>query len=287
VFRREQISAIPFKGPVFSAQLYGNVVQRRCGDLDVLIRGSDVSRCAELMRGQGYIPQLRLAWEWSFQRGRFENVDVHWSVMDEVHQFPLTPDQLWERHATVRLCGQTVPVLCNEDALLALSFNGLKEGWKRFDRLRDIAALMRKNNEIDWRSFLAACRRWGCERIVLVGMFLANELFLAELPDDLHAPRRSHRKAMRAAGWVRDQIMIDPVGTSLGIDDWTYFPRLRERLWEKIPYCQIVAYSIFKAGQDEPKWQQTLRRGLYRSLRLPLIAIKRGLLALGHPGIKD
>jgi hypothetical protein len=68
------------------------------------------------------------------------------------------------------------------------------------------------------------------------------------------------------------------------MDDWRYFPRLRERLWDRFPYYQ-VAYSTFEPKTDEPEWRQTMRQSLYRSMRLPLIAVKKGLLALGHSGI--
>jgi len=276
VFRREQIPVIPFKGPIHSAQLYGTVSHRRCGDLDVLVRESDVTRCTELMRAEGYSPELRMAWELSFQRGRFEAVDLHWSVMEKMHQFPVSPERLWERRETLTVRGVSVPVLCAEDVFLSLCFNGLKEGWNRVDRLRDVAALMRKSDQIDWRRFLVQCRLWGCERIVLVGMYLANELFSADLPDDMHTRSRSHRKAMRMAAWIRDDVM--------DVDDWTYFPRFRERLWEKLPYYQYSAYAAFLPKNDEPKWRQNVRVGLYRSLRLPRIAVKKGLSAVGHSG---
>ena len=284
VFRREQIPAIPFKGPIHSAQLYGDVLHRRCGDLDVLILESDVSRCAELMRAEGYRPKLRFNWEWSFQRGRVEAVDLHWAVMEKLHQFPFTAQQLWDRRETITVNGLTVPVLSTEDVLLALCFNGMKEGWTRCDRLRDVAALMRGNTQIDWRRFLAQCRLWGCERIVMVTMYLANELFLADLPDVMHTASLSHRKAMRMAAKVRDAVLNGE--RSSVMDYWMSFPHLRERLWERIPYYQDFAYSTFEPKKDEPEWRQTVRRGLHRSVRLPLIAVKRGLSALGHTGIK-
>jgi Uncharacterised nucleotidyltransferase len=282
VFRREQIPAIPFKGPIHSAQLYGDVSHRRCGDLDVLIREGDVLRCTELMREQGYRPTLRLNWEWSFQRGRVEAVDLHWAVMAKLHQFPFTAQQLWDRRETITVAGTTVPVLCTEDVLLALCFNGMKEGWTRFDRLRDVAALMRRSKQMDWRGFLAQCRLWGCERIVMITMYLASELFSSDLSDDLHTGSRSHRKAMRMAAWVRDGVLN--MERSSVMDDW-YFPRLRERLWERFPYYQNFAYTRLQPKNDEPEWRQTVRQGLYRSVRLPLIAVKKGLSALGHSGI--
>jgi putative nucleotidyltransferase-like protein len=283
VFRRDQIPAIPFKGPIQSAQLYGDASHRRCGDLDVLIREGDVARCSELLRTEGYRPRLRLDWEWSFQRGRCEAVDVHWALTDKRHQFPFTAQQLWDRGETITVAGTTVPVLCMEDVLLALCFNGMKEAWRRYDRLRDVAALMHRGKQIDWRRFLAQCRVWGCERIVKVTMYLASELFSANLPDDLQEASRSNRRAKRTAAWVRDSVLNVERGPVM--DDRMFFPRLRERLWERLPYYQDVAYSTLKPKKDEPEWRQAVRQGLYRSVRLPLIAVKKGLVALGHSGI--
>src|SRR5262249_4730431 len=118
----------------------------------------------------------------SFKRGPLENVDLHWSVMERMHQFPLSAEQIWERRASAVLLGTTIPVMRLEDALLTLSFNGMKERWTRLDRIRDIAAVISKGQQVNWRQFLALCRLWGCERIVLTSMNLSRQLFSADLP---------------------------------------------------------------------------------------------------------
>ena len=97
------------------------------------------------------------------------------------------------------LAGASVPALGAEDTLLAICFNGLTEDWQRFDRIADVAELVRGSAAIDWPNFLDMCRRRGCERIVLLGLHLAKELFLVRLPECVELRLRSHRKAI----WIR------------------------------------------------------------------------------------
>src|SRR5262245_66347749 len=115
-----------------------------------------------------------------------------------------------------------------EDALLTLCFDGLKERWTRLDRIRDIAAIMRKPNEVNWRQFLTLCRLWGCERIVHTGMDLSRELFSAALPDGVDTRVRSYRKTARTAAYVRRRVMMNQPWTASAIEDWRYFTRMRE-----------------------------------------------------------
>jgi len=281
----ERIPALAFKGPIFGAQLYGDVALRTYADLDVLVRECDVARVTRVMRDEGYRTRLNLSWEISFQRGTGASVDLHWSIAEKIHQFPLTPDELWARRSIATLAGASVPALCAEDTLLAICFNGLTEDWQRFDRIADVAEFMRGRVAVDWPKFLAMCRRHGCERLVLLGLHLAKELFLVRLPEPVELRLRVHRKAIVAAGYQIDDFMnfaITSTDRRKGFDAWRFLLRMRERQRERIPYYQAIAYSLFKPKDDDAPWQRTGRQALYAVLRLPLLGIKHGLRAIGH-----
>lgn len=287
----EQVPAIPFKGPVLAAQLFGDIALRIYGDLDLLIRECDAATVTRIMADQGYrASAMSLGWERSFVRANGDSVDVHWSIAEKIHQFPLTADELWARRATTTLAGTPVPTLCPQDMLLTICFNGLTEDWQRCDRIADVAALMRANGAIDWPEFLDLCRRRGCERLVLVGLHLAKELFLVKLPQCVELRLQSHHKAIAKAGYAIDEF-IDFVITSTqrrqGFDFWRHTFRMRERQWERIPYYQSFAYSLFKPKDDDGPWQRTSREVLYRVLRLPLLGVKQGLRFLGRANLKE
>lgn len=287
----EQIPAMPFKGPALGAQFYGDIALRIYGDLDVLVREGDVAKVTGIMRDQGYREVgMSLSWERSFVHETGVSVDVHWSIAEKIHQFPLTADELWARRATIVLAETPVATLCAEDALLVICFNGLTEDWQRCDRIADVAELMRTSSAIDWPKFLDMCRRCGCERLVLVGLHLAKELFLVKLPECVELRLQAHRKSIARAGYAIDEF-IDFVVTSTrrrqGFDHWRHTLRMRERQWQKIPYYQSLAYGLFNPNDDDAPWQRASRQALYRVLRLPLLGVKYGLRALGHANINE
>lgn len=288
----EQIPAMPFKGPVLGAQFYGDLALRNYADLDVLILERDVAQVTRIMLDQGYheVGDMSLSWERSFVRPTGGSVDVHWSIAEKIHQFPLTPGELWARRATTALAGTSVPTLCAEDALLVICFNGLTEDWQRCDRIADVAELMRASSAIDWPKFLDLCRRRGCERLVLVGLHLAKELFLVRLPQYVERRLQSHRKALNRAGYAIDDFMDFMVTSTQRRDGSDYFRhvvRMREGQWERVPYYQSFAYSLFKPKADDAPWQRRTRQALYQVLRLPLLGVKHGLRVLGHANLKE
>jgi hypothetical protein len=100
-----------FKGPVLAAQLFGDIALRIYGDLDLLIRECDAATVTRIMADQGYrASAMSLGWERSFVRANGDSVDVHWSIAEKIHQFPLTADELWARRATTTLAGVPRPV---------------------------------------------------------------------------------------------------------------------------------------------------------------------------------
>ena len=288
----EQIPAMPFKGPVLSAQVYGDIALRMYGDLDVLVRECDADRVTRVMLEQGYRQgDMSLGWERSFVRDSGESVDLHWAIAEKIHQFPLTADDLWTRRVTVSLAGTPVQTLCAEDSLLAICFNGLSEDWQRCDRIADVAELLRHaGSTIDWPKLLALCRQRGCERLVLVGLHLAKELFMSRLPPIVEQRLQSHHRALVRAGYALDDFldfMITATDRRRGADYWRHIFRMRERQWEKFPYYQSFAYDLFKPKADDAAWQRNSRRLLYGALRLPLLGVKRGLRVLGHATLEE
>ena len=288
----EQIPAMPFKGPVLGAQLYGDMALRIYSDLDVLVHERDADRVTRVLLAQGYRQgPMSLGWERSFVRDSGESVDLHWSIADKIHQFPLTAAELWARRTTVSLAGTPVQTLCAEDALLAICFNGLSEDWQRCDRIADVAALLRHaSGTIDWPQLLALCRQRGCERLVLVGLHLAKELFMVRLPQPVEVRLQAHHRALMRAGYAIDEFLDFTITASDrrgGSDYWRHIFRMRERLWEKFPYYQSFAYALFKPQDGDTRWQRNGRRLLYGVLRVPLLGVKHGLRLLGHATLRE
>ena len=54
LLKTQQIPAIPFKGPVLAASVYGNLSLREFADLDILVRSKDALRAKDLLLSLGY-----------------------------------------------------------------------------------------------------------------------------------------------------------------------------------------------------------------------------------------
>src|SRR5215217_2834112 len=100
-FDERGISAVPFKGPVLAAAVYGNLALREFGDLDILVHQQDVARARDGLVSLGYQPQYRLtrAQEAAFLRYEREYtfthgdtggvVELHWRVAPKAFPFSL------------------------------------------------------------------------------------------------------------------------------------------------------------------------------------------------------
>jgi hypothetical protein len=286
----EKIPAIAYKGPVLGAQLYGDFALRIYKDLDILIRERDLAAVTRMMLGLGYQAGMPLSWEMSFAHPTGESVDLHWAIAEPIHQFPFSTDDLLTRSVAVSLDGTAVSTLGPEDTLLAVCFNGLTEDWQRCDRIADVAAILRDTNAIDWSRFLDMCRRNGCERLVVLALHLAKELFRARLPEVVEARLQAHRKAINKMGYATDDFLrfvITSTDRRQGFEVWRYHLHMRESRSARVPYYQSLAYNLFKPKDDDAPWQRTSRHVLYKLLRLPLLGIKHGLRAFGHTKLEE
>ncbi len=285
------IDVVAYKGPVFAAQLYGDVGVRTFSDLDVLIHERDVARATQAMLDAGYRAGRQLAWEGSFERAASASFDVHWSIAERTHQFPKTPDELLARRVTVDVAGVPMPAPCAEDVLLVTCFNGLTEDWQRLDRVADVAAVVRRHTAaIDWPALLALCRRAGCERIVLTGLTLARDVFQAELPACVERRLDWHRTSIARAGHEVDNYLrfaVESTDRRAGLDAFRFQLRMRERWRERLPYCQSMAYEMFRPKADDAPWKRAMRQSSYAVLRLPLVGVRRALIAMGHASLKE
>lgn len=242
VFEAHEIHAIPYKGPVLAASVYGNLALRQCGDLDILIHKRDIRRTTDLLAAHGY--QLQLTTEqqhvslkhhyhYHFLRddGRV-SVELHWAFTRRYWPFPIAFDVLWDRLDAVPLSGRTVPHFCPEDLLLILCAHGAKHNWERLAWICDVAELLRVHKNMDWEAVTNRAGTLGSRRCLFLGLFLARDLLGASLPDDISRRTNADPAVRFLAAHVREGLLST---TREGNGD-VYYLRLRERLRDVVPY---------------------------------------------------
>jgi hypothetical protein len=279
------IVAIPFKGPVLAQALYGDVAMREFGDLDILVRASDLARARAALEAHGYVPRYPLspAVEAAFLRSRAHHhlvmrhpartlVELHWRT--DAH-FPVEAEgeDWWAHRPTEAFMGTRVRAFEARERVLLLCLHGTRHHWSSLGWLVDVAEAVRQDEALDWDWILARAASLGCERRLAVGLHLAAELLGAPLP-----PRVRRMLAAQARACALAERMVEALhgGDRDAPDAWSalrlnlaLFETRRERLRHLVD--TLLAPSLV----EWTRWP--LPRGLfflYLPLRLSRLAGK-------------
>lgn len=260
-FEAAGVEAIPYKGPVLAAQVYGDPALRPCSDLDFLVPEAQVLAVKALLLAEGYESQHRFAdaaeeaarlrtdCEYNFVRTSDRLlVEIHWRFRPESFPFPIDLDALWSRRQTTLLGGVPVPTLALEDSLLLLCVHGAKHCWERMLWVCDIAEIVRTAPALNWEEITAQAAHLGCERILLLGLLLARDLLEAPVPEAVFSGLP--RTVTALAGQVERRLC----GRGGGLPEAVFRPLfhlgIRERSQDRLLYWQTgVRRAAHHAGQ--------------------------------------
>src|SRR5882762_5108850 len=195
-FAPEGIGALVVKGPVLAVQAYGDPAMRAYGDLDLLVRQRDIRRATELLSAAGFSPAVPLS---AIDAGRipgqylFSKPDS--KLIVELHNdltlryFPrrLPIEEFFARQVRVRLDAREAPALSVEDELVLICIHGAKHFWERLMWIADVAALVSRQTDINWKLVADSARAVGAERMLHTGLRLASDLLRAPLPGKIQA----------------------------------------------------------------------------------------------------
>ena len=213
VSQQKQIPAIPLKGPVLAATVYGNLALRPFGDLDLLVHRRDISRATDLLLSEGYQRvSRRLDKDVSIERPGNDNssseldpqevaylgpqyytfvrydgrvrIDLQWRITRSSFSFSLDAERLWERLEPVSLSGSTILTFSPQDLCLILCVHGAKHMWEELRWVCDVSELIHAQKEVDWEQVLKRARKQGQGRTVALGLCLANGLLGAPLSEE-------------------------------------------------------------------------------------------------------
>jgi len=297
-FEVHGISAVPYKGSVLAASVYGNLALREFKDLDIMVRRYDVPKAQEVLASMGYRSRYRLtgAQEAAFLRSQCEHpfkredgksiVELHWEVTERYLSFSLDTRHLWERLERVPLGGDLVLNFSPEDMLLILCVHGSKHAWEQLGWICDVAELIRARQDIGWEKVMAQAGALGGERMLLLGLFLANDLLGAALPEGVSQKVREDSAVRALAERVTEQLFLETGYPTELLEEYEGTPafhalhlKVRERLRDKIRYCVRKATTL--SGDD---WELLSLPGFlfpfYYVLRPIRLAGKHGLRVL-------
>lgn len=251
-FEAAEIEAVPYKGPALAVYAYGNLALRRFVDLDILVRKADVLRAKDLLIARGFTcgtpwttaqQALLMRTQHNLSLSREDGrlvVELHWEVAPGLFASSLQAEAFWGRLETIRLNNVTVRSLSAEDLLLSLCVHGSKHFWERLAWICDVAELVTRV-DLNWSVLLERAQSSGNERMLFLGLYLANVLLTAPLPEHvkrkLEADRLIASLARQVSKRLFDGVVLTPASI---IQSFGFQWALREGWRSRLRYCRFL-----------------------------------------------
>jgi Uncharacterised nucleotidyltransferase len=212
LFATNNISALVVKGPVLAMQAYGDPTMRSYGDLDLLVRQRDIRRATQVLLAGGYraaiplsaIDAGKIPGQYLFSKsGTQLIVELHNDLTLRYFPRRLPLEKFFERRILVHLDGHEAPALAVEDELVYICVHGATHLWERLGWIADVAALIRRQSNINWQGVAEIAKEVKAQRMLHTGLRLATDLLGACPPDAVLAAVRRDAGAAKLAACVR------------------------------------------------------------------------------------
>ena len=244
LFERENIGAVPLKGPVLAAALYGNLALRASSDLDLLIRPRDLIRVRHLLPSLGFRLSSTLHWpcesacfrprerQLSFaDQAGVISVDVHWHPLPGYFPDNCDTGQLWRGVRAVPLAGVTASALSPEqsDPFPPRPWRQAHLGAPGLGLRCCPPASDRASNRLALR--FAQARQTGTSRILALGLLVARDPLGVDLPPPAagFAARDPHARAL--AQTVRERFFANAPTPTPAVEATLFIMRRLRARW--------------------------------------------------------
>jgi len=214
-FSEARIETILVKGPVISLLAYGDPALRSYVDLDLLVRHRDIQGATQRILALGFEPHVavsairagKIPGEYLFRRaGTQRAVELHTEHTFRYYPRAMRMEELFARKRMVLLDGRGVPALSLEDELVLNCVHGAKHFWERLMWVSDVAALVARHPEIEWKKAREAAAEVGAGRMLRLGILLGGSVLgvkpPAALAEELGKDQTSESLCRQITGWL-------------------------------------------------------------------------------------
>jgi hypothetical protein len=146
------VTALPYKGPVLSLQLYGDLALRQSVDLDLVVPFDtyDVARSALVRRGlpprwghSARQERTLFAWLGHAPFGEGDDfVELHWRFADRRFPFALDARDVLRRAQQMRVAGRMMPLMAPDDLLAVLAMHAARHLFERLEWVSGVTRLL-------------------------------------------------------------------------------------------------------------------------------------------------
>jgi Uncharacterised nucleotidyltransferase len=234
-FRRAEVSYAVLKGPHLYEALYADRFPRFYGDIDLLVRRSDLDRALGILADVGFRPSGNALSQALVRRGHFHLVllpdraglpklELHWSLVDRANLYRMEDETVLARAVDQRAPRGVFRVLSVEDTFLYLCLHVAKHGLLNAIGLRsghsaewfcgrhsgnrllsyvDLDLLLRKEMEgMNWDAVRARAEEWNVGSVVTETLEVMRFL-LPDSPAPVALERLGRGAPVReAGGWL-------------------------------------------------------------------------------------
>jgi hypothetical protein len=247
------ITAVPYKGIVFSEIYYSDIAARQSGDMDLFVRAQDVTRIKGAVRELGYtarmpIPEyveaeyIATGYECTFDSQAGQNLlELQWALQPRFYSVDFEMEGLFERAIEVTVAGRRMKTPSAEDLLLVLSLHAAKHVWGRLIWLRDIAQITKR--ELDWKWVQRRARELGVQRILHVTLLLTERLLGSAIPSAMKNAIWSDLAAMEFAQRIAGSIEAGVEYEEQKVSYFRLMMELRERRSDRVRFLSRLAFT--------------------------------------------
>ena len=186
------ISYLAFKGPVFTADVYGDIALRSYCDLDLLVSRRDLRRAIFFLIKADFKTDINLNQD---QYEKLVNkthhavlvrdstaVEVHWELSGRYFSGAVDIAKVSGRAVCIALDGRSIMTLGSEDLLVYLCIHGCRHYWLQLDSVCCVHELIRRKQELDWNLVFDIAKEQGANKMLVLGLLLAIQIFQVKLP---------------------------------------------------------------------------------------------------------
>ncbi len=270
---KHKIKAIPFKGSVLAAAVYGKLTLREFSDLDLLVSPQDFAKAKQLLEsGGGYhstfdwcffspdveAKHLRTCGEYSLTHNDSEVfIDLHQQLTPTSFlAFAVDFEDLQQRLKPVSIGESTCYSFGEEDLLLYLCVHGSKEGWRCLKWVCDLAQSLTVNSHIDWLQLQQRAQNLGCERMLNLGLILTAQLLNQPLPAAMELAIETDTTSQKLANKITKEIFRTPQQLTSSLD-WQKF-YLHLRILSSFQHRTYYCFHYLHRWLTEP-WKKLLQ----------------------------
>jgi hypothetical protein len=192
ILEENNILAIPFKGPVLSQMVYGDVVSRQYLDLDILIENKDLDIVIGILNELNYESKLNyniskekikelVSDHLFFNLKSFISLEIHNKLFSINFPIKLNNADYLANRSIISINNNLINTFSKEYLLVYLCLHGTKHLYSRLSWLIDIDRMI-NNYDLDWKVIEKLVKDTNSKTMVYFSFFFSEYLFDTKLP---------------------------------------------------------------------------------------------------------